>query len=144
MLPQIIGEHPLARSVDGKLKSRIATVFPFGNTIVTLPGIHATQRMAYVDLLNRQRLEQAWATEPRRGGPRVAELGRSDRRGRCILIRPDPDNMPLCFRADDLLQELVPKHRIRFLLVRNQQVRAAIKERGEWWRISPLPKTPTK
>ena len=50
--------------------------------------------------------------------------------------------MGLSFRADDLLQELVPKHRVRFLLVRNQQVRAAIKERGELWRISPLPKTP--
>ena len=31
---------------------------------------------------------------------------------------------------------------MRFLLVRNQQVRAAIKQRGEYWRISPLPKTP--
>ncbi len=58
-----------------------------------------------------------------------------------ILIRPDPNDMALSFRADDLLQELVPKHRVRFLLVRNQQVRAAIKERGELWRISPLPKT---
>ena len=59
-----------------------------------------------------------------------------------ILIRPDPDNMELAFRADELLQQLVPKHRVRFLLVRNQQVRAAIKQRGEYWRISPLPKTP--
>ena len=57
MLPRIIGEHPLAKDASGKLKSRIATVFPYGNTIVTLPGIHATQRMAYVDLLARQRLE---------------------------------------------------------------------------------------
>ena len=50
--------------------------------------------------------------------------------------------MPLGFRADELLQELVPKHRVKFLLVRDQQVRAAIKQRGECWRISPLPKTP--
>ena len=46
------------------------------------------------------------------------------------------------FRADELLQQLVPKHRVKFLLVRNEQVRAAIKQRGECWRISPLPKTP--
>ena len=59
-----------------------------------------------------------------------------------ILIRPDPDNMPLAFEADELLQELVPKHRIKFLGVRNEKVRDAIKQRGEWWRISLLPKTP--
>ena len=143
MLPHIIGEHPLARTADGKLKSRIATVFPFGNAIVTLPGIHATQRMAYVDQLTRQRLEQGL-------GPLSREEESAEWRnsvdliveGDTILIRPDPDDMPLSFRADDLLQELVPKHRVRFLLVRNQQVRSAIKERGELWRISPLPKTP--
>ncbi len=59
-----------------------------------------------------------------------------------ILIRPDPDNMAVVFRADELLQQLLPKHRVRFLLVRNEKVRTAIKQRGECWRISPLPKTP--
>ena len=57
MLPRIIGEHPLAKDADGKLKSRIATVFPYANTLVTLPGIHATQRAVYIDLLARERLE---------------------------------------------------------------------------------------
>jgi hypothetical protein len=50
--------------------------------------------------------------------------------------------MELAFRADELLQQLAPKHRLRFLLVRNEKVRAAIKRRGECWRISPLPQTP--
>jgi hypothetical protein len=143
MLPRIIGEHPLARNADGKLKSRIATVFPYANTIVTLPGIHATQRMAYVDLLTRQRLELGL-------GPLTPDEESVEWRNsvdlivedNAILIRPDPDDMPLSFRADDLLQELVPKHRVKFMLVRNQRVRTAIKERGECWRISPLPKTP--
>jgi hypothetical protein len=132
----------MARSADGKLKSRIATVFPFGNTIVTLPGIHATQRMAYVDALTRQRLEQGLGPlsreeEAREWRNSVDLIIEDD----TILIRPDPGDMSLSFRGDDLLQELVPKHRVRFLLVRNQQVRAAIKERGELWRVSPLPKT---
>ena len=142
MLPHIIGEHPMARSADGKLKSRIATVFPFGNTIVTLPGIHATQRMAYVDALTRQRSEQGLGPlsreEEAREWQNSVDLIIEDD---IILIRPDPQEMSLSFRADDLLQELVPKHRVRFLLVRNQQVRTAIKERGELWRVSPLPKT---
>jgi len=143
MLPRVIGEHPLAKDAGGKLKSRIATVFPYGNTIVTLPGIHATQRMAYVDLCSRERLEQGLgplsredeATEWRNSVDLIME-------GDTILIRPDPNNMPLSFRADELLQNMVPKHRIKFLLVRNDLVRAAVKRRGECWRISPLPKTP--
>jgi hypothetical protein len=52
--------------------------------------------------------------------------------------------MALAFQADELLQQLVPKHRVRFLLVRNEKVRTAIKQRGECWRISPLPKTPNE
>ena len=143
MLPRIIGEHPLAKDSNGKLKSRIATVFPYGNTVVTLPGIHATQRVAYVDLLARQRLELG--LEP---------LGREEETNEwrnsvdlimeddAILIRPDPDNMEMAFRADELLQQLARKHQVRFLLVRNEKVRNAIKQRGECWRISPLPQTP--
>jgi len=143
MLPQIIGEHPLARDQGGKLKSRIATVFPYSNTIVTLPGIHATQRLAFIDALTRQRLEHGLGTLSR--DEEAAEWRNSVdliMEDDTVLIRPDPDDMPLCFRADELLQNLIPKHKIKFLLVRNQRVRSAIKRRGECWRISPLPKTP--
>ena len=143
MLPRIIGEDVLAKDANGKLKSRIATVFPYGNMIVTLPGIHATQRLAYVDLLKQQRTEFGLAPVSREEEANEwrnsVDLIMEDD---TVLIRPDPDNMEVAFRADDLLQQLVPKHRIRFLLVRNKKVRAAIKQRGECWRISPLPKTP--
>lgn len=142
MLPRVIGEHPLAKDQNGKLKSRIATAFPSGNTIVTTPGIHATQRTAYVDSLIRQRLENGL-------GPMSREEESAEWRNSvdlimeddAILIRPDPGDMPLCFQADELLQQLVSKHRVKFLLARNPQVRSAIKWRGECWRISPLPKT---
>ena len=142
-MPRILGEHPLAKDANGKLKSRIATVSPLANTIVTLPGIHATQRMAYVDVLAQQRL--ALGLGPLSREEEAAEWQNSVDlivEDDTILIRPDPDNMPLSFRADELLQELVPKHRVKFLLVRNERVRTAIKQRGECWRISPLPKTP--
>jgi hypothetical protein len=143
MPPNILGEHPLVKDRNGKLKSRIATIFPFANTIVTLPGIHATQRLAYLDWVRQQRQELG-----------LALLTREEEAGEChnsadlimeddaILIRPDPDDMAVVFRADELLQQLVPKHRVRFLLVRNEKVRTAIKQRGECWRISGLPKTP--
>ena len=55
MKPQMIGEELLARDEQGRPKVRIATVFPRANTIVTLPGIHATQRFAYVDAVNLDR-----------------------------------------------------------------------------------------
>ena len=61
-----------------------------------------------------------------------------------ILIRPDPDDMSLAFEADELLQGFIPKHRIKFLGLLNKKVREAIKERGELWRITPLPKSPNE
>lgn len=143
MLPRIIGEPPLTKDAQGKLRSRIATAFPYGNTIVTLPGIHATQRMAYLDMVRRDRLVHGLGPLTRQ--EEVQEWDNSVdliMEDDTILIRPEPSNMPLAFRADDLLQELVPKHQVKFLLVRDERVRAAIKQRGECWRISPLPKTP--
>ncbi len=145
ILPRIIGDQPLAKDGNGRLKCRIATVFPYGNTIVTLPGIHATQRLAYIDLLASERAAQG-----------LKPLGREEQTSVCraavdlivendmIVIRPDPEDMDLAFRADELLQRLVPKHRIRFLSASNEKVRTAIKHRGECWRISPLPKTPAE
>jgi len=141
-MPKILGAHPFARDDRGRLRSRIATLFPSGNMLVTLPGIHATQRLAYVEALNQQRVEQG-----------EAPLSLDEQMGiwqnsvdlivdqDAILIRPDPDNMPLAFWADEMLQELVPKHKIKFLYALNDKVRLAIKKRGECWRISPLPKS---
>jgi hypothetical protein len=139
----ILGDHPFARTPAGKLKARIATAFPGHDTLVTLPGIHVTQRQAFLDHLDAVRLT--------RNEPALSE----DERDRewalavdliivegAIQIRPDPKAMALAFRADELLQRLLAKHRIRFLGVLNEQVREAIKRRGELWRITPLPKTP--
>jgi len=139
---EILGEHPLAKDRHGKLISRIATAFPLGNILVTLPGIHATQRMAYVEALNQRRLERGLEPltrdEVSACWNEAVDLVMEDD---AILIRPDPENMGLAFRADDLLQELVPKYKIKFLHALNSRVRQAIKQRGECWRITPLPKS---
>jgi hypothetical protein len=138
----IIGEHPLVKGPHGRLKSRIGTLFPGTGALVTLPGIHATQRRAYLDLLNRTRLESSQEPLSREQEAavwdRAVDLIMEDD---AILIRPNPDQMRLAFLADELLQDLVPKHKIRFLHVLNKKVRAAIKRRGECWRIHPLPKS---
>ncbi len=140
---RIIGDHPLARDAQGNLRSRIATLFPRARTLVTLPGIHATQRMAYVHAVNADR--GAVGIPPLTEEEEMVEWQQSvdlivD--DNAILIRPDPDNMPLAFEADDQLQELVSKQKIKFLHVMNLKVRQAIKERGESWRIAALPHTP--
>lgn len=145
MVLNIIGEHPLAKGAGGKLKSRIATLFPGTGALVTLPGIHAMQRLAYVEMLNRTRLESGQEPLSRQQEAavwaRAVDLIMEDD---AILIRPDPDQMELAFLADELLQDLLPKHKIRFLYVLNKKVRAAIKRRGECWRINPLPRSTTE
>jgi hypothetical protein len=138
----ILGEHPLARDSQGKLKSRIGTAFPRSNALVTLPGIHASQRQAFLDFLNQKR--EAAGQEPLSRHQEHVEWNNAVDlilEDNTVQIRPDPGNMALAFEADELLQELVPKHRIKFLGVLNEKVRDAIQQRGEWWRITMLPKS---
>ena len=49
--------------------------------------------------------------------------------------------MDLAFAADELLQGIVSKRRIRFLSVSDKRVREAIKHRGEYWRVNGIPKS---
>ena len=142
MTIRILGEHPLAVDRAGRLLSRIGTIFPLSKTLVTLPGIHATQRLAYIADQNVTRQAQGLAkldeedemNEWQNSVDLIMDEG-------CILIRPDPENMALAYDADDLLQELVSKQQIKFLNLMNENVRLAIKKRGENWRIAPLPQT---
>ncbi len=98
----ILGCHPFAKADDGKLKSRIGTIFPKSRTLVTVKTIHAFQRRIYIDHLNHLRaadglppLNEDEETEEWRNA--VDLLFEEDER---ISIRPNPDNMPLAFEAD--------------------------------------------
>ena len=142
MAIQIVGDSPLLSRGPALFRKGLGTIFPAWDTLVTVPGIHASQRLAFVEYLNAQRTkagqplltpgeeDEAWAKS-------VDLFFEND----TILIRPDPDNMPLAFEADELLQALVSKQKIRFLQATNERVRHAIRERGEYWRICPLPKS---
>ncbi len=148
---RFIGEHPLAKDARGRLISRIATLFPIRGVMVTAsPPMHAMQRWKYLDWLN---LERAAAGKPLMSHEEeTAEWSTAvdliiD--GDVVLIRPDPDNMPLAFLGDDVMQADLPladdpsrrqpKHKIKYLNALNWKVRDAIKRRGECWRITPLP-----
>ncbi len=141
MTPRIIGPDLFAKNDQGRPLSRIATVFPHDNVIVTLPTVHFFQQDAYLDLLDQERQTNGVA-------PMTAEQREARRKEAVSLfvddgtvqIRPDPDDMPLVFAADAVLQTLLAKSRIRFLNALEPKVRAAVKRRGECWRITPLPK----
>lgn len=140
----ILGDDPFAKDPQGHLRCRIATIFPATATLVTaLPPMHALQRIAYGKFMDEQRQARG---EPPLSADEKKHLRESGVDlivdGGSLLIRPEPDDMPRAFAADALLQQLVPKTRIRFLFARDARVQQAIRERGEYWRISPVPQSP--
>jgi len=142
MTLRILGTRPLNREGGTRLKSRIATIFPRHQTLVTLPGIHATQRLAFLDCLESEHL--AAHGQPLSPMERTAVWASAVDlivEENSMLIRPDPEDLPLMFEADVVLQELYSKRQIRFLNLKDARVRTALKQRGETWRITPLPKS---
>ena len=116
---------------------RVATVFPDTQTLVTEGTTHGGQREVYCDHLESNR--QAAPAEPLTPGQRlriwqtgVDLIVQSD----LVLIRPDPDHFDRVLRADELLQEVVDKRRIRFLLASHAKIFMALMKRGELWRIA--------
>jgi hypothetical protein len=142
---RILGAHPLARDDQGRLKSRIATIFPHARTLVTLPGIHATQREAFLEMLEKEhRKETGQPLSPDRRAAVWSSAVDLIMEDDTILIRPDPERVSLIFEADEALQKMVSKRQIRFLYAQNERVHQAVKRRGECWRITPLPKSPAE
>lgn len=142
MAVRIIGDDPLAPGDHVHAESRIATLFVGDRTLVTLPGIHATQRSAYFEVLNQERRS---AGLPALSEEEIDALwpGSVDLvldHG-FFLIRPAPDGLENAFAADEILQELVSKRRIRYLNAVDGEVSQALRARGELWRIAPLPQS---
>lgn len=137
---KILGEKIFAKNAEGRLVSRIGTIFLRTSGLVTQRGVHAMQRMAWIAELNRERADA--------GMPPLSENESADELADsvdliftddCVLIRPDPSRMDLAFRADEVLQTLVSKRRIRFLNTHSAKVRDALRTRGENWRMARPP-----
>jgi hypothetical protein len=140
---QLIGPPPLAREEQGRPSCRIGTLFPQQAALYTKPpGVHAWQRLNFIDHLNAQQAEKGLPPLTPEAEQTVT-LNSVDLvfDSEQILIRPDPEHMELAFAADELLQTLVSKQKIKFLLASEPRVREAIKRRGECWRLSALPKS---
>ena len=138
----LIGDEPLKRDGKGNLLSRIGTLFVEDRTLITVGGkTHASQRMEYLRLVNEARAAK-------RRKPIVIEqlCDAVDliMEGPYILIRPEPSCMELAYEADELLQTIASKQEIRFLHAHWAPVQEAIREHGDYWRISPHPKKETE
>ncbi len=143
-----LGESILARNEQGNLKRHIMTLFPRSRFMVTEPStLHGDQCAEYIDYLNSLRAAE--------NVPSLTEEQKEDVINHAValtiiegedgrffaIIRPDPNNMQLAFQADEIMQKLLPKFRIFFMHTDDKRIRKAIRERGESWRIQPLPRT---
>ena len=140
---ELIGPHPFDRDEQGRQRIAIGTIFPFEGVLYTQPpAVHACQRAGYIDHVNaaraRKQLPPLSSAEEEALSANSVDLIFEPAQ---ILIRPDPERMDLAFAADELLQELASKRKIKFLSVSDARVREAIRRRGECWRLSSLPKT---
>jgi hypothetical protein len=140
---ELIGPHPFATDPEGRQLTRIGTLFPEYAVLYTQPpGVHAWQRLNFVSHLNSQRTAAGQPLLTPQEEEQVMTCS-VDLIFECdhILIRPDPERMDLAFAADDLLLTLVSKRQAKFLSVGDWLVREAIKHRGEYWRLSTIPKS---
>ena len=112
-----IGENLLQGVAGANGGTHIATVFPQTRVVVTVPGIHCTQREAYVEWVVRRRREEGLppltAEERDRMMLQAVDLIIKEDK---VLIRPDPEHMEMAFEADALLQEIVPSGESTFCL----------------------------
>ena len=137
---KIIGDRIFAKDADGQLLSRIGTIFFRTPGLVTKKGVHAMQRLMWIEALNAERAaagqpELSMSEEDAEMAESVDLIFTEDH----VLIRPNPDRMDLAFRADEELQKIVSKRAIRFLNTNSAKVRAALRERGENWRMARQP-----
>ena len=133
---KLLGEKIFARDAEGKLVSRIGTIFFRTPGLVTQRGVHAMQRIAWIEEIQRELGRELSPEEAEAEISESVDLVFTDEH---VLIRPNPERMDLAFRADEELQRLVPKLNIRFLNTSSELVRRALRERGENWRMARAP-----
>ena len=137
---KIVGDRIFAKDAEGKPLSRIGTIFFKTPGLVTKKGVHAMQRLMWIEEINAERTKagqpaMTMSEEDAEMSESVDLIFTED----LVLIRPNPDRMDLAFRADMELQKLVSKRVIRFLNTSSAKVRTALRERGENWRMARQP-----
>ncbi len=136
-----LGPKIFEKDAKGRLQTRIGTVFLRTPGLVTTKGIHAMQRLEFIETLNARRAEKGLPELTQKEiDAEIAESVDLLFNENTALIRPDPQNMALALRGDEFLQKYVSKRKIRYLNIQNKQVRDALRLRGEAWRMAPVPR----
>ena len=99
---KIIGDRIFAKDADGNLQSRIGTIFFRTPGLVTKRGVHAMQRMMWIESVTAERAAEGkpaltMSEEDAEMAESVDLIFTED----LVLIRPNPDRMDLAFRADE-------------------------------------------
>ena len=130
----VFGPHPLERDDEGHLKYHMADIFPSYSSMIVGTGLHVSLAMDFIAKLGNKRGRELDEKEQQAVCEDLVAL---IMRGDHVLIRSIPDNMEKCFRAAELLEEVVPTEMIRFTGRRDPKVREAFKLRGECWKMTP-------
>ena len=139
---KILGDNIWSVDAGGKLSSRVGTLFLRTPGLVTVRTVHAMQRLAWLDEINRERAQNSLPPlSPQEEEDEISQSVDLIFTDEFVLIRPDPDRMDLALRADEELQKLVSKRRIRYLNTHLAKVRDALRSRGENWRMARAPES---
>lgn len=127
---------PIYSTTGTVFDPQVATLFPDTETLVTEGTTHMRNREVYFDRLDEERAQAGAAplSDEERSAlwhTGVDLIVQPD----VVLIRPDPKQIERMLRADELLQEIIHKRRICFLLASNAKVYATLTRRGELWRF---------
>ena len=137
---KILGEKIFARNADGELVSRVGTIFLKTLGLVTRAGVHAMQRVMWLDEINAERTRAGLETmTPEEEDAELAQSVDLVFTEDLVLIRPDPMHVDLALKAEEELQKLVSKRKIRYLNTHSAKVRNALRARGENWRMAMAP-----
>jgi hypothetical protein len=136
----LLGPPFFQKDDQGIALSPIASVFPNYGVIVTGRGIHSCLVSQMIEYCQKKVYEQEQRHLSEQEENDIYEDAVSVMtRGQVVIIRSEPDHMDRVFRADQLLQRLLPKESIQFTGIHLESVRKQVRLRGESWRISPPP-----
>lgn len=130
----LYGPHPLERNSRGELKYHMGDIFPGLSSMIVGQGLHVTLAMDFIEEYQRA---SGVSLDEERQQEIFDDLVALISRGEHVMVRSIPDDMDRCFRAGELLREVVPSEMIRFTGRRDPKVREAFKLRGESWKMTP-------
>ena len=130
-------QQAFPRNEHGHLVDRCGEVVVDDGAVIIGNTSHAMLRQAYLDWRDQQTVATTGQGLPAQDAIRIKEsMVDLELRRDVIYLRPIAGNPTLTFNADNLLQTVESKWKIKFTYLSEKEVRKSIIRRGELWRIS--------